>query len=678
MFNHITYNWFYCALFVLLMLTQSTLVRAQDGADGREKLNVLIDDGSIESTVGEVNTSITSSAHSVIEAGRFRNSFVSLPDVMEQEVGVQIRSSGGKGSFSTVLLHGASSEQVVIYLDGIPLNDASGGPVDLSLIPLDNVERIEIYRGSTPLELGEPSIGGAVNIVTREAATSKTNTRLSVITASFQTYKLSGSSSFVKDKNRFYAGANYLQSENSFSYKNNNGTPDNPSDDRVEKRQNDGVKHFTALFNWKREINKDLETELRFDLSDRNKELPSVANSSAIQTFVDTQNYNLLGQLDARDVFYEDVNFNIKLFAKQKNEIFDDSLAQQGFLNQRTTSVTKKIGAQTYAESIKAQQHWKLLSGISQETYDTESSLLLVQSETNTREKHEASVETVSYLDEQRLILNFVLRYQLLRDGIAQTSDEFGDVTQGFEQKYQFVNPQLGVKYRFNNRTFLTANAGQYNRAPSFLELFGGGGLLLGNTDLKPEQSINTDIGYTYTWFKPRNWLHDAELYGGIFYNQIDDLIVRIDNGQGIGIPRNISDAVIQGVEATFKLIPAKRHTINTNISFIDSVNNSEIVAFQNKKLPGYYQQNVSLRYAYALKQWLYSLEFDTKRKVFYDRANLLKGDDVNLLNAGVRYLFKHSNIDFRVNNVFDENIQYFRSRPTPGLNISLSYNAYI
>ncbi|VAW51382.1 hypothetical protein MNBD_GAMMA06-957 [hydrothermal vent metagenome] len=650
-------------------MSHSLLVHAQN-----EKLHVLIDDGELDSEVGGVDKETTSSSYSVIEAERLRNSFISLPEVLEQEVGVQTLTTGGVGSFSSVVLRGASSEQVVIYLDGVPLNNASGGAVDLGLIALDKVERIEIYRGSTPLELGSPSIGGAVNIITRQSIETSSNVAASV--ASFDTYKLSGSTSFAKQKNRFYIGTSYLQSKNDFSYSNDNGTPANPADDRVEKRRNDGVKHLSALANWKYKLDKNIDTEIRLDVSDRNKKLPGITNSSAIQTFVDTQDYNFLAQINARKVVIDNLNFNAKVFYRQKDELFDDSLAQTGFFNQRTQSVTKKAGVQTYAEILQTKQQWKFLTSYSYETYDTESSIAAVQSDINTRKKLEASAESVSYMDDQRFIISLVIRYQSLLDGIASTTDEFARIEPGFEKKYKFINPQFGFKYRLSKRTFLTANIGQYNRAPSFFELFGGSGLLLGNVDLKQEKSINTDVGYTYTWFKPYSWLHDTELYGGVFYNKVSDLIVRIFNGQGIGVPRNISDAVIQGVETTLKLMPSPRHTVTANASLIDSVNNSEVIAFQNKELPGYYRKNFALRYAYTLKQWIYSFEMNLKRETFYDRANLLKGDDVNLLNSGIRYLFKSSNIDFRINNILDENTQYFRNRPTPGLNISLTYNA--
>jgi len=664
---------------VLLILLHSTLARAQD-----EKLHVLIDEGKVGREIGGVDRGVTSSTYSVIDVERLRNSSVSLSEVLEQEVGVQTRATGGEGSLTTVVLRGASNEQVVIYLDGVPLNDASGGPVDLSFIPVSSIERIEIYRGSTPLELGSPSIGGAVNIITRKlsgrssAASSEqaeSKTQLSASVASFNTYKLSATSSLSYKKNAVLLNASYLQSENNFSFVNDNGTQFNPSDDRVEKRNNDGIKRLVILSNWKHRISKKYDTEIRLDVLDRSKQIPSVTNNADVQTLLDTRQYNLLGQLNAHGVWSKNVDLNIKLFATKKDEIFDDSLAQVGFFNQRTKSVTSKTGSQFYAQINQQQTQWKLLTSVSRETYDTESTLALVESGKNTRDRIEVSAENVSYFDRQRLILNLVLRYQKLFDEVVSVSNSFGIVRPASDKTYALLNPQLGAKYRFNKRTYATANIGLYDRAPSFFEFFGGEGLLLGNPDLKQETSLNTDVGLTYTWYKAYSWLHNTELYTGVFYNKIEDLIVRIYNGQGIGVPENISDAVIQGYELTIKITPSVRHTINANISLIDSINKTDVTSFKGKFLPGYYQQSFSFRYTYSLNRWLYSAEADIKRNMYYDRSNLLKGDDVNLLNLALRRYFKNSNIDFRINNILDEKIQYFRNRPTPGLSLSLSYN---
>ncbi len=665
----------YTVLCVYLALFHSTVVCAQD-----EKLHVLIDEGRLDREISEVDRETTSSVHSVIEVDRLRDSFISLPEMLEQEVGVQIRSSGGAGGLSVMVLRGSSSEQTIIYLDGVPLNDASGGFVDLSLIPLNSIERIEIYRGSTPLALGRPSIGGAVNIISVKPDNSFTDQltssgQLSASIASFHTYKLSGTTSLSNNTDEVLLSASYLQSKNDFSFVNDNGTQFNLADDRVEKQNNDGVKHLSVLSKWKHRISKKFDTELRLDVLDREKQIASVNNNADVKTRLDTQQYNLLAQLNVNELWAKNTRANLKFSLTHKNEVFDDSLAQIGFINQRTTSVNNKVALQLFAEINQQHSQWKLLTALSHESYDTQSSLARVESGINTRDSAELSLEKITYLDQQRLILNLVLRYQAIFDEVSTVSNSFGVVTPGFDKTYQFINPQLGAKYRFNKRTYVTANIGRYTRAPSFLELFGGDGLLRGNTSLKQESSLNTDLGLTYTWYKPYNWLHDAELYTGVFYNKIEDLIVRIFNGQGIGIPQNISDAVIRGFESTLKITPSIRHSVNVSITLIDSINQTEITSFNGKVLPGYYQQSVSLRYAYSFNRWLVSAEADIKRNLFYDRSNLLQGDDVNLINLGLRRYFQNSNIDFRINNILDENIRYFRNRPTPGLSLSLTYN---
>src|SRR6185295_17078010 len=56
---------------------------------------------------------------------------------------------------------------VRVYLDGVPLNVASGGAVDLSTLPLGDVERAEVYRGTSPLAFGQSALGGIVAITTQ-------------------------------------------------------------------------------------------------------------------------------------------------------------------------------------------------------------------------------------------------------------------------------------------------------------------------------------------------------------------------------------------------------------------------------------------------------------------------------------------------------------------------------
>ena len=73
-----------------------------------------------------------------------------LSSVLQQVPGLHIDEMGGRAGISSLYLRGADPNFTLIMLDGIPLNDATnqrGGSADLSTIPIDQIERVEIIRG---------------------------------------------------------------------------------------------------------------------------------------------------------------------------------------------------------------------------------------------------------------------------------------------------------------------------------------------------------------------------------------------------------------------------------------------------------------------------------------------------------------------------------------------------
>ena len=83
---------------------------------------------------GDVDMENIPAFTTVIHREAFEGKTESLAEVIEKEAAVQVRQSGAMGSFSTISLRGSSSDQVLVFLDGVLLNDASGGGVDLSNI----------------------------------------------------------------------------------------------------------------------------------------------------------------------------------------------------------------------------------------------------------------------------------------------------------------------------------------------------------------------------------------------------------------------------------------------------------------------------------------------------------------------------------------------------------------
>ncbi len=98
-----------------------------------------------------------------------------LSTIFQQIPGIHIDEMGSRGGISSLYLRGADPNFTLVMLDGIPLNDSTnqrGGSVDLSLIPLNQIQRIEIVRGPLSSYYGSEAMGGAINLITRTQTTS--------------------------------------------------------------------------------------------------------------------------------------------------------------------------------------------------------------------------------------------------------------------------------------------------------------------------------------------------------------------------------------------------------------------------------------------------------------------------------------------------------------------------
>jgi len=125
-------------------------------------------------------------AASVVKAERFAGEAKTVAELVATAPGVAVHEYGGLGQLSTVSIRGSSADQVAVFLDGLPLNTAAGGGVDLSRIPRAWIERIEVIRGTAGAYYGSGALGGVVNIVTRPAAAGAWSAETSA--GSFGTY----------------------------------------------------------------------------------------------------------------------------------------------------------------------------------------------------------------------------------------------------------------------------------------------------------------------------------------------------------------------------------------------------------------------------------------------------------------------------------------------------------
>ena len=108
----------------------------------------------------------SSLAVAVVELRDAKRGASDLGEVLARSEGVAVRRAGGLGSDQRVSLAGLEGEQIRYFLDGLPL-ELAGYPFGIANVPVNMLERIEIYRGVVPVALGADALGGAVNLVTR-------------------------------------------------------------------------------------------------------------------------------------------------------------------------------------------------------------------------------------------------------------------------------------------------------------------------------------------------------------------------------------------------------------------------------------------------------------------------------------------------------------------------------
>ena len=106
----------------------------------------------------------------VIDAQQIKNMAVTnVAEVLNQNLNILIEPSKGSGN-SNANIMGLSGEYTKVLIDNIPVvsDEGMGNLVDLTKINVNNIERIEIVKGSMGVEYGNNAVAGVINIITKK------------------------------------------------------------------------------------------------------------------------------------------------------------------------------------------------------------------------------------------------------------------------------------------------------------------------------------------------------------------------------------------------------------------------------------------------------------------------------------------------------------------------------
>ena len=180
---------------LVLLLALSNLFAAQDIIDLGTAYELVI----AETSLAEAETNTASSVSVITKEQIAAYNAQTTAELVGKAIGVSFNSVGSLGSLQNVVIRGATSSKNLIYMDGVLLNSAHDGTVDLSTIPVSIIERIEVVK-SGPGNLGRANaIGGMVNIITKKGQKTNTPFALTFENGSFlpQAYGASNSRNYL-------------------------------------------------------------------------------------------------------------------------------------------------------------------------------------------------------------------------------------------------------------------------------------------------------------------------------------------------------------------------------------------------------------------------------------------------------------------------------------------------
>jgi len=528
-----------------------------------------------------------------------------LSDLLEEVAGIHIRRLGGPSDPAWVTIRGSSARQVEIFVDGIPLNAHGTQAINLSELDLAAFERVEVFRGFSPPELGSSAMGGVVHLKSRPGVRSPPHLELgygSWSTRRFSTrfgeaWTLPSGLSTDLRANLTYAGT-----EGNFTYLDDRGTLTNLGDDRTAERANNASDQLDASL-LGRLATGPLSLSLGSFLLWSQAEVPGTryqrarrANLSILQNLLvlrsslaATEHLRLHGDLGwrIREEDYKDPLSEIGLGRPSLRHLFQDV---QG-------SGTLAIEPLPWLRVIPSFR-------LGYDHYSSQAESTTEDPADRSRLSFSASFGTRMEPFSGKLSLQPSIGLILLDNrnlGVSEIAeDEAGSAS---DPLLVVPVPRFAIAVRPVEWITIRAAIQEGARAPSFTELFGDRGALVGNTYLRPEQSKSIDAGIRLRGSLPGTIAGSFE-FGG-FRVIAEDAIVFLTNAQNTVVPTNFGATRIEGLELAGRVRLFDHLEFTGALTWSDSEITEGLEAHLGNRIPHVPVIELDARVAFRWDPWI-------------------------------------------------------------------------
>jgi vitamin B12 transporter len=174
--------------FIVAAVFFSSQLQAQEDTTGKLLDEVLLTSNKYPKKQSETGKVVTVINRQQLE----KNAGKTLGEILNTVAGTTIIGANNNlGTNQTVSIRGASAGNVLILVDGIPVNDPSvnNNYFDINFFTVDQIERIEIVKGGQSVLYGSDAVLGVINIITRKAGAGKFNSNAGISAGSYATFK---------------------------------------------------------------------------------------------------------------------------------------------------------------------------------------------------------------------------------------------------------------------------------------------------------------------------------------------------------------------------------------------------------------------------------------------------------------------------------------------------------
>lgn len=566
-----------------------------------------------------------------------------VQDIISRQPGFSSFSNGGMGSTSNFYVRGYDKRQILVLVDGIRYSSVDDGGAALSLLPAEQVERIEVLYGASGSSLyGADAMGGVIQIFTKGSNVEKSQFSVTAGAGSHDHYLYGTTAQFKNEQGTSLSLSASRNQTKGFSAVSPDGYGYNRDDDGFESN------------NYSLNLNQKVNDAVTIGISGLYAESKTDIDSA--------------DQYDWQPPYEKLESALPDAYVDQKNGVAN------AYIQYKDAEKTAKL---TYGYSIADSSTYEYESKIGNpDKYDTTQQQVNLTGDYNLPvgtaiygiEHLKQELDSSVYQADDRKVTGGYLGYILSKDNIdAQINVRYDDYSD-FNSETTY---NLGGAYHLTPELRVGANYAKGYRAPSFTQLFGPTSWG-GNPNLKPETSDNYEAFIEYDTL-----LQSTRLTG--YNNKVEDLITS-DNINTAEYPYgknvNIDKSKIEGLTLTSDWY-IDNYLLGLGYDYQKAKDDSGKTNDGNY-LPIRPEHKGLVYVGYQLSDLDIRTEYQYVDDYYYNATNTTKVDSYNLVNISGNYqLTPNLSMAARLNNVFNKRYITAPGYNTDGTNFftSLTYN---